>query len=209
MSAVGCHLHHVVLQAPLGAVATTHSIDAHGDHGPELFVDTQRDFPRQAVDLTGGHRVGHIDVNGADVGVGAIVVHDDVVDAQHLVEAHHLALQFGHEFAWHMASQQLVDGRGQHLKAGLKDNQRDQDAEPSVEVHLPEQHDDGRDQRGERDDGIEEGVGTACYQCVAPQFVARAPDVSAQQNLHHDGYDDDHQHYRVVLRQGGVQNLLD
>lgn len=80
-------LHDGSLQPPYLCVACADGIDAHGEDDSEFVVNTLGNVAREAMDIVGCKCVGHTDVEGADDGVGAIVVHHDVIDSHNWLMA--------------------------------------------------------------------------------------------------------------------------
>ena len=183
--------HHAFLQFTFLAVVTN-GIDTHGDDDVVFVVEQFGDGPGEPMDAVGRHGFGHADVERTDDGIGTVVVEDDVVDAEHTGKLLHVALDVDHHLLGDALSKQLTHGCSYHLYACLDDDERDNRTEDAVEVESREEHDSGGDKRRERHHGIEGGISATGLQSVALQLLSLFLHIPAEDELHHDGHDDDH-----------------
>ena len=155
----GSGLHEGLLQLGALVLARGDGIHAHSHDDAVAVEHFLADATREAMNLVGIHRVLDVDVQGADLHIGTIIVDNDVKHAIHSVKVVYLLLDLREQFRRNLGTEQFVDGGGEHLDTCLDDDQRDEGTQDAVERNAPQQHHTSRDERGQGDDGIEQGIG--------------------------------------------------
>ena len=132
--------------------------------------------------------VRHLHMDGADGGVGAVVVQDQVVGAEHARDLLHTVADLAGDFAVGAAAEDVADGVEEHLKARLEDEAGDDRADDAVKVELEDQVDDRADQRRGGDDGVEACVRAGGDERFGVVLLALGLDIAAQDELDHHGH---------------------
>ena len=86
--------------------------------------------------------------------IRAVIVHHQVVDAEHAVVRHDRAFDVLDQLGVGRTAEQRVDGVAHEADAAPQDEERNRDAHPRVELETREMRDQRRDQHGARGDHI-------------------------------------------------------
>ena len=183
-------------------------IEPDGDEDPELLIHFLLDLLGQRVQLACVHGVGHLDVDGADRGIGTVIVQDQIVRAAHTVDfLDRLADRLG-RFAVGTVAHDAVDRFQQRCDTRFDNEHGDQNADVPVDRELKEVRDQRAHERAGGEDRVEQRVLAGCDERVGTVVLALLFHVRAEQDLDDDRDRDDDEGDEGEVRRLGIEDLL-
>ena len=135
-------------------------VDSDGGEDDACFaVDLLFDFAREGIQFGNGHGVGEFHVYGGELLFGTVIVDNEVVCAVDAFFAADEFLDLLGEFVVVLLAEQVAHGVLQHFKAGLDNEDGNQNANVCFERETRENEDECRGQNGKGEDGVKERIG--------------------------------------------------
>ena len=135
-------------------------VNADGGEDDACFaIDFLFEFAGEGIQVGDSHGVGEFHMHGGEFLFRTVIVNDEVVCAVDAFFAADEALDLLGEFVVIFLAEQVADGVFQHFKAGLDNEDGNQNANVSFERESRENKDECRGENGKGEDGVKKSVG--------------------------------------------------
>lgn len=113
-------------------------VDTDGESDAKLSEGTLRNLVGKAMNITRSEVVGDLDVNGAYVGVRAVIMKDEIIGAVDFWEAADEIVKAARKLRVAAAADDVENGVRNDVEAGFDDEEGDEDTEEAVETEAEE-----------------------------------------------------------------------
>ena len=204
------HLHYVPVHGRCGGIVAVAGVDSYGEHYPVPVHKVFLEVAREVVDAVRAHGVVHLDVYRAYPVSRAVVVYHEVEHSEHVAVGKDVPAYLFRQFVVAALSEQAVERGEHHDYAGPDYDERDAEAQGAVEPEQPGAEPDveqGAQQRGPGDHGIETGVGSGVFQRFRFGLSPHPQVEGGEYQLDRDGGGEYGQPDRAVACLGGLREL--